>query len=639
MVVDNKQLTQFGNMALKGKRVKGSDKIPMNLDLAVLTLMAKYTLSESVLIKRNMLNKLSQFVSVVDTTLFSSDPAKVNLYNFTKLALNARMILHLEKRDLIFSYVQSRFTNKIDFIDINNCDLSKADIAYLNKVVSESLKYGFVYSNIDKIREMCARFEATDYQYRGNIVNEFENLLNDVRNDFRRVTVEDINDQTFSLEEEAFENIVTDTYNIVTSPNRRLYTGMQGFNQMTGGFENGRVYMLFGLGGIGKSIFLLNLIYQMKLCNPQYIQKDPTKMPCIVLLTMENTMVETITRLFNLTCSDNVDMDRYKSAEEVIKKFREEGQLILSDSNKINIIIKYRPNHSVDTNFLYTLVDDLSDAGYETIAFFQDHVKRIHSAEKENDLRLELGNIVNEFKTFAATYDIPVISVGHLNRDASKVVQDADVHNKADATRLLGKSNVGESFLMLENLDCGILLNKEYDSEGHLYMVMSTVKMRDKERRTYIAQPFVAGSTIRLVIDINSPMPAFRESLVPDVGLEGSQTVHPSSYFYNNDQIGLSKNPSLADVFSEDKKNVEDDNTFLKVEKPVVLNSDMSEPETELICPVNFIDGINPMEDNRSNDVSGILNMLESNNDLVSPVRFNLSDEEINLINKNYKIA
>ena len=120
MVVDNKQLTQFGNMALKGKRVKGSDKIPMNLDLAVLTLMAKYTLSESVLIKRNMLNKLSQFVSVVDTTLFSSDPAKVNLYNFTKLALNARMILHLEKRDLIFSYVQSRFTNKIDFIDINN---------------------------------------------------------------------------------------------------------------------------------------------------------------------------------------------------------------------------------------------------------------------------------------------------------------------------------------------------------------------------------------------------------------------------------------------------------------------------------------------------------------------------------------
>ena len=31
------------------------------------------------------------------------------------------------------------------------------------------------------------------------------------------------------------------------------------------------------------------------------------------------------------------------------------------------------------TGYLYTLVEDLEDEGYETICLFQDHVKRIRS--------------------------------------------------------------------------------------------------------------------------------------------------------------------------------------------------------------------------------------------------------------------
>ena len=74
-----------------------------------------------------------------------------------------------------------------------------------------------------------------------------------------------------------------------------MICGMQGLNEMVGGgFESGRVYMLLGITGIGKSISLLNLVYQLKRYNRNYKTKDPTKTPCIVLLTMENTVVETI---------------------------------------------------------------------------------------------------------------------------------------------------------------------------------------------------------------------------------------------------------------------------------------------------------------------------------------------------------
>ena len=38
---------------------------------------------------------------------------------------------------------------------------------------------------------------------------------------------------------------------------------MQGFNELIGGgFESGRVYMLLGVAGIGKSMTLLNFINQ-----------------------------------------------------------------------------------------------------------------------------------------------------------------------------------------------------------------------------------------------------------------------------------------------------------------------------------------------------------------------------------------
>ena len=101
-------------------------------------------------------------------------------------------------------------------------------------------------------------------------------------------TESNINDVTFSLRDGAFESAITDTYNIVTSPSRRLMTGMQGLNEMVGGgFESGRVYMFLGTSGVGKSVTLLNLLYQNN----------------ILLSTMNEVLLTTslITQISNIT--------------------------------------------------------------------------------------------------------------------------------------------------------------------------------------------------------------------------------------------------------------------------------------------------------------------------------------------------
>ena len=100
----------------------------------------------------------------------------------------------------------------------------------------------------------------------------------------------------------------------------------------------------------------------------------------------------------------------------------------------------------------------------------------------------------------------------HLNRDGARIVDKAKT--KQDITRFLGRSNVGESMLMIDNTDCGLIINKEYDVYGKLYMVFYRQKMRDKcTTQDYIAQPFVAGSTIRLVEDFFEKVPLFKTTL------------------------------------------------------------------------------------------------------------------------------
>lgn len=143
----------------------------------------------------------------------------------------------------------------------------------------------------------------------------------------------------------------------------------------------------------------------------------------------------------------------------------------------------------------------------------QDHVKRIRSVTNNPDVRLELGDVINEMKTFAILKDIPMITVSHLNRDGARVIDSQTSRTKSDLTRLLGKSNIGESFLMLDNVDYGAIINREYDADNNQYMIFKCIKKRVATMRDYICQPFMQDNDLRLVEDFYSSVPVFKESL------------------------------------------------------------------------------------------------------------------------------
>lgn len=524
---------------------KKKNPLNMNLDLNTLNIMCRFIISESTYIGRYDFSQLRRIMQIVDVDKIARSGKEYNdRIKFVIYGLEAKLDARLYSKDAVLMYINQRIDNDIA-IDIDT-PISKEEMNFLRNYISNMLKFEFVYRDVDQIRNLCNEILTTNVAHSGDVIDRFESHIDMIKNEFRNMKAQDSSETIFSLKGERFVNQITDTFYKVKSPSRRLYTGMQGFNMLTNGLESGRVYMLFGTAGIGKSVVLLNLAFQIRKYNITYQLKDQTKTPCVVMLTMENSVTETIQRLFDLVRgNDGRPMESYNSPEEVLDTLKKNGELILTDESPIDIVIKYKPNRSVNTDYLYNLYDELEDEGYEPICFIQDHVKRIRAIDSDKDLRIELGNVVNEFKVFATLKDIPVISDSHLNRDASVKIDGVN-KSKADITRMLGKENVGESLLMVDNLDMAIIINKEEEylssnpNDKITYIVFKTIKQRYNTQKDYICHPFELGSTIKLVEDVNNPNPAFKDTLRSSSNLLNNQygnmfgPINTNTMFNNN---------------------------------------------------------------------------------------------------------
>lgn len=564
----------------RGRTYTKRKKLPINFDLASLTLMCNYVMSENRNVRRLQYINLRNLIDMLDMERYINDQEKYKRVIFIQKGLQARLDKGIQDPLLIYKYINGGIIDN-DIIDISEFrNLSNNEIDWINETVSSTIRSSFIYEECDRQLDLWTRFKAADYSSISAISAEIESAVTELHTKFRKSRVEASTDQMFSLKPDELHSILVDTWQEVTSKYRRLVTGMQGFNQLIGGgFENTRVYLLLGITGVGKSMTLINLAYQLKKYNKGYKPKDPTKRPCIVYLTMENTVTETIQRLFQICTGE--ELNKQSSPEEAERKLRSDGELYLTDESPIDLLIKFKPNKSEDTSYLYTLTEDLEDEGYEVICMLQDHAKRIRSTSNNPDIRLELGDVINEMKTFAMLKDIPVISNSHLNREGARVIDANATKSKADLTRLLGKSNIGESLLMLDNVDFAAIINNEYDRDGNKYMVFKQIKTRIRVFRDYICQPFDTLNEIKLVEDFYSPMPVFKDSLYSDpvlnTGIPQPQksNVKLSNY---NDIIQVVEDEDDSDNIYQCNTRYSSSNNILQNEsndmiKPFLLNA------------------------------------------------------------------
>ena len=256
---------------------------------------------------------------------------------------------------------------------------------------------------------------------------------------------------------------------------------------------------------------------------------------------MENSVQETISRMYAMLANRQMKESSY---DDVVNTLCTDQHLVMSDTNNINIIVRYKSNLSIDTSYLYQLYDDLADDGLEPIMIIQDHIKRIRPVNSRKDLRLDLGEIVNEFKAFAVEKDLVMVSISHLNREATKIVEDARRSNKADIGKMLGRSNVSESMLMIDNCDVGYIITKETGHDMENYLSFLLIRTRTGYDLDYFCQPYKPGNDLKLEEDVGM-MAKYKAGV--DKAQNDSQ-MPERSYIANSDYVRDVKKMDIVDM-------------------------------------------------------------------------------------------
>lgn len=555
MVTTADRKTKYGPRSKHVSRDRDALHLATTFDIVSLDLICSFVVSENRMVKRSVLNSLSNLVDCMDMSTYSKDEEKMKRLSFIRLALQARLELNLTNREIILKHIAGGLNEDLN-TSINLTQLSSEEISWVINTIAGAMEFIAIDAYAQQLSDTLDNFRNTEYANKSQIIDQVKESIARLNNEFRKIRTKTSDSEYFSLDNEVFVDRVANTYDELKSPAHVLRSGMQGLNAMLhGGFEARRVYMFMGLPGEGKSLTLLNLAYQIIRCNKDYKPKDPTKRPCVVYLTMENMDRESISRLYNISVGNGSMIE--KNLDEVIYDMQNLGQLSLRTPQDIDLIIKYVPDFSVDTSYLYDFTEDLRDDGREVCCFIQDYVRKIRPINYTGDPYTDLGSVVGEFKNYAIWAEVPVISASQCNREAAKIIDQKRRTNGSDLVRQLGRDNVGDSVLIINNSDAVIMLTPEVDKDYNKYLGLNLVKRR--YTNTYVETPeciylpFEKGNGIKLLMDIDG-MPLYRQTMVEQSAntmnmgmsepLQGNVSFKGSQYMSKNSIIDMSSNTS-----------------------------------------------------------------------------------------------
>lgn len=480
-------------------------KYPIKFDITMLNAMIGYIYKETNQVTKKALLNMSRLFNKVDEDLYSANSKMYARLLFIKKSLDGILNGGIVNRGLLLSYAKKVNEDPDTEEIIENIErytrLNYEEIQFISKSVEDRLKFMNIYAFKDKIFETVEKLDRGDYDTLEEINEELVGICKQVVSNHRKLKLLEDTD-SFSLDQDTFEDTVCKIIKRITEDKYILRTGIQYQNEILGGgYHGGRLYTYMALPANFKSGILLKAARDIKKYNAG-IKVKSGKQPTILMITCENDIDETLERLFLMT-SSNRELSNY-SAAEAIKLLREVGEMTITDENNINIVIRYFNNFAISTGDIITMIDDLADEGKEVIALIVDYLKRIRPEDWSNEEITQLKNVTNELKNIAHNYKIPVITAMQLNREAAKAIDQAALSGKTDLIRQAGRSNVGSSWTIVENSDFACIINlEEQKSTGQLFLSFNRVKIRYyRGKRTTFSHPFNVENQMMLLDDV-----------------------------------------------------------------------------------------------------------------------------------------
>ena len=502
------------------------NKIKFKFPKSILNLFIGYSLyPDTSKVSKMDLSNLYKLLKMTDERSYEFDVSMYARLELAKKILEARIEKGLYSFDAIMSYcnIENDVENNKLINNINSfTNLTESEIKYITRAVTDRLQYAFILLYKEIILNEFLKIDTGEFTSYKEVVAEVKEQCAQLLNDIRKADAATMK-KSFSLKEGIFEELVTSAVASITDPGTALVTGVQMLNDMLSpGYMPGRLYIWLGISGSFKSLMLLMSCYWIK----KYNKIETTKTPTVLYITTENSIDESIIRLFNMstTCGDI----RQYLPEEIAGMMRESGSLTLDDGDT-DIVMQYYNNFEISTGDIYNIVDDLEDNNREVIAVVVDYIKRIRSISPTIDERIRLANVSNELKDLSVNLKIPVITAQQINRAGNMALDNASETGKEDLARFLGRGNIAQCWDIIENSDwCGILNIEVEKSSNIKYLTVKEIKKRYKSMTniTYFNQPFVDVDSIQMVEDVGWSTPAGKISLATNLNIVDNSMVN-----------------------------------------------------------------------------------------------------------------
>ena len=405
-----------------------------------------YRAIASILVSDNM-----EFKSAQNTTLFSQILTMYPSNSCIYALLAHRIISYYERNIFKIDLIKEVMTEEGEDEDLVRCidELIKSpevttstEVTELCILFADYIKWSRILKKKESFLSTLDLVDADEAPNRTNMKRLY-NIANDIVEAYNYANITESSHRFDTTDKITMKRIIAETLDS-RSLDKIIVTGVRGLNLiLSPGYLGGYLYVFEALPGCYKSGILLKghvdtLRYNEHLKN---ITKEKT--PISMYISMENTMTQTIRRLWSLLFP-NLDMTMY-TVDDICDMI--DRELTVNGMRSVILYYGYREKSTQD---LSMIIQGLNTDTTEVVAVYLDYIKRIRSARDDaavkSSEKTELHAIMNELKLIAANFNIPIITGHQMNRATAAAVDEiarAGGYNKTETA--LSRAGTGSA--------------------------------------------------------------------------------------------------------------------------------------------------------------------------------------------------
>lgn len=339
--------------------------------------------------------------------------------------------------------------DNITFLMNNPTITTQAEISQLCRVLSDYVKFAGVLKCEDSFIKTFDIINESDDDPE-NLHEHLENIYHtaqEIIKAYESANIATTVSHSFDSADLNGMKLVIAEAKDARAPDKCIITGIRALNDLLSpGYLSGCLYVYAGLPGNYKSGILLKSHVDTLKYNEHIKNTTNGKTPISIHISMENSLVQTIRRLWGLLFP-TADMGMF-SVDEICEMINNE-----LCSKGMRSIILYYGYREKSTKDLETIIRSFNNDDGQVVIVSLDYIKRIRpgrtDAAATSNEKAELHAIMNELKTICVEFNIPIVTGHQLNREAARQIDDLAKnghYNQSD--QALSRSQVGSASII-----------------------------------------------------------------------------------------------------------------------------------------------------------------------------------------------